>query len=75
MDTLCAEVLLTGLLWVNGKTIDLDKRNQVYISYQNQEAYVVPDEYALITANCTKKERVPTNLSKSVMQNYIKKIN
>lgn len=74
MDTLCAEVLLTGLLWVNGKTIDLDKRNQIYISYQKQEAFVVPDEYALITANCN-KEKFPTNISKNNMQNYIKKIN
>lgn len=74
VENLCAEVLLTGLLWVNNKTIDLDTRNQIYISYEKNEAYVLPDDYSLIINKC-EKEKLVKSFNKSTMKSFVTKIN
>lgn len=74
VENICAEVLLTGLLWVNNKTMDFDKRNKIYINYENNQAYVIPDDYSLITNKC-EKEMLVKSIDKTTMKSFITKIN
>lgn len=50
-ESMCSEVLLSGLLYINNKTIDRMDHNDVHIQY-SAVSYVVPDELSLLTKQC-----------------------
>jgi hypothetical protein len=51
LDAMCSEVLLSGLLYINNKSMDHMKNNDVFIQYSNV-SYVVPDKTSLLTSPC-----------------------
>lgn len=60
LESSCAEVLLTGLLWINGKTIDLDTRNNTYVN-NGSSVYVVPDKVSLYQNKCQGERVIEDN--------------
>lgn len=74
IENACAEVLLTGLLWVNNKSVDHNLYNKVYFTRTNQSAYVLADDYALMESKC-KNEKYSEKISHSDMKGYLVKLN
>lgn len=74
IENTCAEVLLTGLLWVNNKSVDFDLYNKVYHTRANQSAYVLADDVALMENEC-KNEKLSKKISHADMKGYLVKLN
>lgn len=69
---LCAEMLLSGLLYVNDKSLDLDLYNDIYIE-NGKSVYVIPDKISL-EQNICKNEKLSEQVNKSKLKAYIKTI-
>ncbi len=50
-ESMCSEVLLSGLLYINNKNVDHMRHNDVHIQYP-AVSYVIPDKVALLTKSC-----------------------
>lgn len=74
VENICAEALLTGLLWVNNKSIDLNTSKNYYESYTNQITYVLPDDYSLALNECI-NEKLSKKIPNKDMKEFIIKLN
>lgn len=72
LETVCAELLITGLLAVNKEKIEVDQNN-VHHLYSKNSTYIVPDKFSIADANCETK-KINKDLT-SEMSFFIKKIN
>lgn len=70
VENICAEVLLSSLLWIGGKSKDIDTNNNIHITYENS-VFVIPDDYSLSVNDCS-NEFLGKKIS---MNSFIKKIN
>jgi predicted AlkP superfamily phosphohydrolase/phosphomutase len=69
IEAICSEILVSGLFWINNKNIDYNEAKDYYISYNNQQAYVIPDSYAALDRCGGKKV---TKISKKKLYNFLK---
>lgn len=74
VESICAEALLTGLLWVNNKSIDFNTNKNYYESYTNQVTYVLPDDYSLELNECI-NEKLSKKIPNKEMKEFIIKLN
>ena len=72
IETVCAELVLTGLLRVNTELVQVDKNN-VYHIYKENSSYVIPDNRALASVECDTR-KLNENMSDQ-MGLFIKKLN
>lgn len=67
---LCAEILLSGLLYVSNKSIDIDTNKDIYIE-NGKSVYVIPDKNSLVENVC-ENERYAEGIDKTKMKAYMK---
>ena len=72
IETVCAELLITGLLRLNTDVVNIDKNN-IYHIYKDTSAYIIPESKSLASVECS-SQKLNENMSDQ-MGLFVKKIN